>query len=342
MIKIMLVMMFFALAGAGYAEAAEKQPLTRKERETALIAACASKGDIPGLKKSLADGLDAGLSVNEIKEMLVQVYAYCGFPRSLNALGAFMEVLQERGGKDRAGRESGPRPAGSSLEYGTANQTKLCGAPVKGALFDFAPAIDEYLKAHLFGDIFARDVLDWRTRELATIAMLAALPGAEPQLKAHIGIGKNNGLTDETIEAVLAAVRSAVRADAFALGDKLAENFSGDAWCAMLVNNKNYDASVYNVTFAAGTRNSWHAHDVGQILLCTQGEGYYQERGKNARRLRPGDIVEIPANTEHWHGAGPDAEFVHIGITPEMSKNAAKWLEPVSDADYRAAVAGAR
>lgn len=100
----------------------------------------------------------------------------------------------ENGGKIRNG---GSFVLGDkALEIGTANQTKLCGGPVKGALFDFHPQLDEYLKTHLFGDIFARDTLDWRTREIVTIAALAARPETEPQMKAHIAIGNVNGVTD--------------------------------------------------------------------------------------------------------------------------------------------------
>lgn len=127
----------------------------------------------------------------------------------------------------------------------------------------------------------------------------------------------------------------------FQRGEKLSENFTGGAWCAMLVNNKDYDAMVYNVTFAPGVRNSWHRHDVGQILLCTEGRGFYQERGSRARKLALGDVVEIPANVDHWHGAAPDSEFVHIGITPKASVNGCEWLEPVSDADYSRAASEA-
>jgi 4-carboxymuconolactone decarboxylase len=88
-----------------------------------------------------------------------------------------------------------PIPKGDALlAAGTANQTKLSGGPVQGPLFDFAPAIDEYLKTHLFGDIFERDNLDWQSRELATVGMLAALPGVESQLQAHIRISMNVGL----------------------------------------------------------------------------------------------------------------------------------------------------
>jgi alkylhydroperoxidase/carboxymuconolactone decarboxylase family protein YurZ len=318
-----------------------KNVLTTKEQKLAAIAAYSAKGDLAGLKNALAVGLDAGLTVNEIKEILVQSYAYCGFPRSLNALGTFMALVNERGNKDTEGKLPSPLPKGKSIDFGTENQTKLCGAPVTGALFDFAPAIDEYLKAHLFGDIFARDNVSWKTRELATLAMLAVIPGAEPQLKAHVGIAKNNGLTDEQIEAILAIARPVASPDVFPKGDILKDFFTGgDVRCAMLIVNKENDLSVYNVTFSPGARTKWHKHAVGQQLLCTVGTGYYQERGKRARKLQPGAIVEIPANTDHWHGASPDSEFVHIGTTAKMSDNKVIWLEPVSDKDYNAATSG--
>ena len=156
-------------------------------------------GDLPRLNEALNQGLDAGLTVSDVKEILVQLYAYAGFPRSLNALGELMKVLdarKQRGFQDLAGRDSGPVPSGKELlAVGTANQTKLSGVPVKGPLFEFAPAIDEYLKTHLFGDIFSRDNLDWQSRELATVGALAAIPGVESQLQAHIRIAMNVGLT---------------------------------------------------------------------------------------------------------------------------------------------------
>ena len=148
-------------------------------------------GDMPRLNAALNQGLDAGLTVSDAKEILVQLYAYAGFPRSLNALGELMKVMEarrQRGIQDAPGREPGrPVPTGKELlALGTANQTKLSGAPVAGPLFEFAPAIDEYLKTHLFGDIFARDNLDWQSRELATVGALAAMPGVESQLQSHM------------------------------------------------------------------------------------------------------------------------------------------------------------
>jgi alkylhydroperoxidase/carboxymuconolactone decarboxylase family protein YurZ len=176
------------------------ETLSAQQQAIVPIAAFAAEGDISRLSTALHRGLDAGLTVSDAKEVLVQVYAYAGFPRSLNALGELMMVLEarrQRGIEDAPGRApQAAVPTGEALRSaGTANQTRLVGEPVRGPLFDFAPAIDEYLKTHLFGDIFARDNLDWQIRELATVGMLSALPGAEAQLQSHMRISMNVGLT---------------------------------------------------------------------------------------------------------------------------------------------------
>ncbi|MHA6909709.1 carboxymuconolactone decarboxylase family protein [Ralstonia pseudosolanacearum] len=178
--------------------------LTASQLAIGPIAGSAAAGDITRLNGALLKGLDDGLSISDIKEVLVQLYAYAGFPRALNALGEFMKVVEYRrtkGVKDAPGREPGEVPTGKALlDAGTANQTKLSGAPVRGPLFDFAPAIDFFLKAHLFGDIFARDNLDWQSRELATVAILSSLSGLESQLLSHIRISMNVGLTAEQLK----------------------------------------------------------------------------------------------------------------------------------------------
>lgn len=191
--------------------------LSARQRAIVPVAAFAAAGDIARLSTALHQGLDAGLTVSDAREVLVQVYAYAGFPRSLNALGELMKVLdarRQRGIQDAPGdAPSRPIPMGEALRAaGTANQTKLVGAPVQGPLFDFAPAIDEYLKTHLFGDIFERDNLDWQSRELATVGMLSALPGAESQLQSHMRISMNVGLTvsqlDQLVEVLAQRVGS--------------------------------------------------------------------------------------------------------------------------------------
>jgi 4-carboxymuconolactone decarboxylase len=167
------------------------ETLSAKQQTIPLIASFMAASDMHKLNAALNQGLDAGLTVSEAKEVLVQLYAYVGFPRSLNALGELMKVVEarkQRGIQDAPGREpSRVIPTGDALlAVGKANQTKISGAPVQGPLFDFTPVINQFLQAHLFGDIFERDNLDWQSRELATVGALAATPGAEAQLRSHM------------------------------------------------------------------------------------------------------------------------------------------------------------
>jgi 4-carboxymuconolactone decarboxylase len=194
-------------ADQGQTTMTSQQALSQKQLATAPIGAAVAVGDMARLNAALNQGLDAGLTVSDTKEVLVQLYAYTGFPRSLNALGELMKVVdarKQRGIQDAPGRNPGkPIPTGKDLlAAGTANQTKLSGAPVRGPLFEFAPAIDEYLKTHLFGDIFSRDNFDWPSRELATVGALAAMTGVDSQLQSHIGISKNVGLTAAQLRSV--------------------------------------------------------------------------------------------------------------------------------------------
>lgn len=181
--------------------------LSNKQLAIPVIAAFMASSDLPRLNQALNQGLDAGLTVSETKEILVQLYAYAGFPRSLNALGELMKVLEarkQRGIEDAQGRDPVREiPTGDDLlEAGIANQTRISGGVVKGPLFEFAPVINQYLQTHLFGDIFERDNLDWQSRELATVGALAATPGAEPQLLAHMLASLRVGLTAEQLRQV--------------------------------------------------------------------------------------------------------------------------------------------
>ncbi|HIS86170.1 MAG TPA: cupin domain-containing protein [Candidatus Faecivicinus avistercoris] len=116
--------------------------------------------------------------------------------------------------------------------------------------------------------------------------------------------------------------------------DAFAQYFSGNSYLQPLA------PAVANVTFEPGCRNNWHIHHAskggGQILLCTDGEGWYQEWGKPAQALRPGDAVTIPAGVKHWHGAAKDSWFAHIAISVPGENTSNEWLEPVSDAEYDA------
>ncbi|KAB0503489.1 (R)-mandelonitrile lyase [Pseudomonas lini] len=187
---------------------AVSQTLSAKQQAIPLIAAAMATSNMPELNAALNRGLDAGLTVSEAKEVLVQLYAYSGFPRSLNALGELMKVVEarkQRGIQDNPGREPGRIvPTGDELlAVGKANQTRIAGAPVQGPLFDFVPVINQYLQTHLFGDIFERDNLDWQSRELATVAALAVTPGVESQLRSHMAASLRVGLTASQLRQLI-------------------------------------------------------------------------------------------------------------------------------------------
>ena len=177
--------------------------LSKKEQSIAAISMYAARGNQDSLKVILARGLDCGLTVSEEKEVLTQLYAYCGFPRSMGALVTLMNLTKERaaqGIKDEAGREPSPVKSSDMFVVGGQNQLKLFGRPALGEVLTFAPALDQFLKAHLFGDIFSRDNLDWRTRELSTVAALSVLDGVKNELNTHIAHAKHNGVTQAQID----------------------------------------------------------------------------------------------------------------------------------------------
>ncbi|TKV22260.1 carboxymuconolactone decarboxylase family protein [Citrobacter sp. TBCS-14] len=199
--------------------------LSASQQAIPLIAASMASS-LDKLNTALNQGLDAGLTINETKEILIQLYAYTGFPRSLNALSELMKVVEarkQRGIKDVEGKEPvAPIPVGDELRrVGTANQTKISGAPVQGPLFDFAPVINQFLQTHLFGDIFARDNLDWQSRELATVGALAATPGVESQLLSHTRASMRVGLTAAQLRQLALVLREHGESDAATRAEKV-------------------------------------------------------------------------------------------------------------------------
>ncbi|MBF5006924.1 carboxymuconolactone decarboxylase family protein [Diaphorobacter sp. NR2-3-3-1] len=197
------------------------ETLSAKQRAIPLIGAFMAASDMPRLHAALNQGLDAGLTVAEAKEVLVQLYAYAGFPRSLNALGELMKVVQarqQRGIQDAQGVEpSRAVVTGRELAVtGTANQTEISGGPVQGSVFEFAPVINQFLQTHLFGDIFERDNLDWQSRELATVGALAATIGAEAQLRSHMRASLRVGLSAAQLQQLIEALTDAVGCEAAA------------------------------------------------------------------------------------------------------------------------------
>ncbi len=344
--------------------------LNGKEQSIVLISANAANGNLHSLKTALSDGLNAGLTVNEVKEILVQLYAYAGFPRSLNALHTFMEVLDDRksnGITDLVGKAaSSVSVSKTMLRIGQENQTRLVGSKIGGGVYAFVPAIDQFLKEHLFGAIFSRDILDWKTRELVTISVLAAMEGVAPQLRSHFGVGLYNGLTLDQLSDVTTIIENKINSQRgtiarevlqsvinkqpyaanqsltnpiYFIGEKIRnDNFKGTVWLNQLVQADSSNVvQVGNVTFEPGARTKWHFHPAGQILLALDGLGYYQEKGSPKRVLKKGDVVKCPPNVPHWHGAAPNEKFVQIAIT-DAKNGATVWLDHVSEVEYNGPV----
>lgn len=205
--------LFVLLINVHLMQAQENQQLDERQQNIVSIAALTATGSLEQLKTQLIRGLEAGLTVNEIKEILVQLYAYCGFPRSLNGINTFMAVLEERKAKGIADPpgEEGIMNAGDADRYERGRKVleELTGIPqAKPApgFGEFAPRIDAFLKEHLFADIFDNKVLSYQQRELVTVSALAAMTGVEPQLKSHLQMAINTGITRGQLSAIASII----------------------------------------------------------------------------------------------------------------------------------------
>jgi 4-carboxymuconolactone decarboxylase len=191
--------------------------LSQKEKSIIIIAAETAKGDLANLKIALSNGLDTGLTVNEIKEILVHTYAYCGFPRSIRGLQTFMEVMNDRKTKgivDPVGKEASlVKEDRNKYERGKQILTTLTQTPAPEKLVGyaaFAPIIDTFLKEHLFAAIFERDVLTYRQREWVTLSVISAIGDAEPMLKGHLSIALNLGVSPKELEEFIEVIQPTI------------------------------------------------------------------------------------------------------------------------------------
>ena len=235
----------------------------------------------------------------------------------------------------------------------------------RDALGEFAPKFAQLNDDVLFGEVWSREgELSLRDRSIVTVVALMSQGLTDSSFQYHLMSAKNNGVTRMEIAEILthaafyagwpkawAAFRMAKEvwaeddaADAkakhqnemvFPIGapnDAFAKYFIGQSYLAPLSTQQ---VGIYNVTFEPGCRNNWHIHHKGgQILLVTAGRGYYQEWGKPAQELKPGDVVNIAPEVKHWHGAAPDSWFAHIAIEVPAEGSSNEWLEPVTDEEY--------
>ncbi len=236
------------------------------------------------------------------------------------------------------------------------------------ALGTFAPEFAHLNDDILFGEVWDREgQLPLKLRSIVTISALIGKGITDSSLKYHLQSARANGVSQTEMAEILthiafyagwpnawAAFNMAkkVYADAsdqenhggiFGMGEPntgFAQYFIGNSYLKPVIAPGEGYLPIFNVTFEPRCRNNWHIHHAskggGQVLICVEGHGWYQEEGKPARALKPGDIVEIPANVKHWHGAAADSWFSHLAFDCPGEDTSNEWCEPVTDEAYDA------
>ena len=249
---------------------------------------------------------------------------------------------------------------------------KIVQTAGRNALGEFAPEFAHYNDDVLFGENWNNQDIDVKTRSIITVVALMAQGITDSSLKFHLQNAKAHGVTQKEIAAIIThaafyagwpkgwavfnlakevwepgegdlpyedeAKRAHAKSMVFPIGQPntaFAQYFIGNSYLAPVSTSQ---VGIFNVTFETGCRNNWHIHHAkqcgGQILVCVAGRGYYQEEGKDAIEMKPGDVVNIPAGVKHWHGAAPDSWFSHLAVEVPGVEGSNEWLEPVGDDVY--------
>ncbi|MDR1615112.1 MAG: carboxymuconolactone decarboxylase family protein [Campylobacteraceae bacterium] len=336
--------------------------LDDRTRELLTITALSASQALPQLKGHINAALNIGVKPLEVREAIYGFAPSMGFPKTLNAISVMNEVFAQRKitlpPSKNIVKESERYEKGRALRYplyGDKTNKSLEGLPE-----ELKTEVSKLVIEFNFGDFYTRDGLSTAKRELLRVALLATDGSEKEQIKTHaIGALKAGNDKDTILAAMvhlipyiglpkalkaIEAVKDLDESDAAQNADAIfpkgargpAEWFSGTVWVSTLANPNDMEGlySVGSVTFEAGARTYWHTHPLGQVLLVIDGEGWYQERGKPARFLVKGDVVTIPKNTEHWHGAVNKSSFTHIAITNLKDGSNVTWLKPVTDKEY--------
>lgn len=245
---------------------------------------------------------------------------------------------------------------------------KIVQTAGKMQLGDFAPEFAHYNDDVLFGENWNNRDIDLKTRCIVTMVALMASGITDSSLIYHLENAKAHGVTRAEAAAIIThaafyvgwpkgwavfrlakdvwkeettgeyAKAAHAAQMVFPIGapnDGFAQYFTGQSYLAPLSTSQ---VGIFNVTFEPGCRNNWHIHHAdkggGQILVCVAGRGYYQEEGKEAQELHPGDVVNIPVGVKHWHGAAKDSWFSHLAVEVPGENGSNEWLEPVTDEEY--------
>ena len=244
---------------------------------------------------------------------------------------------------------------------------KIVQTAGREALGEFAPDFAHFNDDILFGENWNNTDIDLKTRSIITVVALMSQGVTDNSIRYHIQNAKNHGVSQREMAAVITHVafyagwphawavfniaKEVYAENAPAVSDKdrfqkelffpigeqnpYGDYFVGQSYLAPVSTEQ---IPIYNVTFEPACRNNWHIHHAksggGQMLICVGGRGWYQEYGKEARELNPGDIVNIPAEVKHWHGAAKDSWFAHLAVEIQGEDCSTEWCETVSDEDY--------
>ena len=336
--------------------------LDNKTREMLTVTSLTVQQTLPQLKAHIKALLNTGATPVEVREIIYQCAPFIGFPKTLNAINVMNEVFKEENITLPLENLSTTNEK-NRYEKGYAIQNPIYGDEIEQSLIglpeDIGKDTSKFLTEVCFGDFYTRKGLDIKTRELLVLAILQTTGNTET-LKSHIKGNLKVGNSKETIASAIIQCLPYVGFPDTIKSLKLLKNvidesdselsqpfkkgeinpynqyFTGTTYLTMLVTKDDqWNSSIGNVTFEKGARTNWHKHSGGQILLVTAGEGRYQEKGKPIQILKPGDVVKIPSDVIHWHGASPNSEFAHISIETNIPNNTTTWLEPVTDAEYK-------
>ena len=349
-----------------FGEVFQTGELTLKQREMITCITLATMQTLPQLKAHAGAALNVGVTPEELREVMYLTAPFIGFPRMLNAVATVNEVFTERGislplEKQGTVKEETRHEAGKAIQ--DKHYPGGIASVMEGVPGDMGKDVEQFLTDYFFGDIYSRGALDLRTRELLGYCVLTTLE-AESQLHSHYHGNITAGNSPEILTAAViqclpyigfpAAIK-ALRiikeetADAdgkaafqremiFPIGEPntaYAKYFIGNSYLAPISKEQ---IPFSNVTFEPGCRNNWHIHHAtkggGQMLVCVAGKGWYQEEGKPAVQMLPGDVIHIPANVKHWHGAAADSWFAHLAFEVPGENTSNEWLEPVTDEEY--------
>jgi 4-carboxymuconolactone decarboxylase len=352
-----------------FGEVWRRGELAPRDRSLVTVAALVSTGKTAQIRGHVTRALDNGVKPGEIGELITQLAFYSGWPNAISAVAEVKRVFDERG----IGAVAASDAARVELE---AAAEAARSATISATVAPTAPALAELTNRVLFGDLWRRPELSPRDRSLVTMAALIAI-GQPEQLPFHANRAMDNGLSRSEASEVpthlafyagwpraMSAVPVLQRVFAGRTGaaqPAAAPNATADVRIIRAMpetasrgpaNRFTGEVRVYGnysgdqpariggatVAFSAGARTAWHTHPLGQTLFIASGRGWVQKEGGPVEEVGPGDVVWIPPNVRHWHGATADQPMTHFAIAEALDSSGVTWMEPVSDEIYRAGI----